>query len=213
MLVTVSSQIDIFPQFYSRCAMNCKMTFVIEPFYVGKTSIGFIAKFIETATGEVLLQEKFDVACLDSSNRRAIAIPNDYLNRLKLHATGKKSDRVQIPDKPSVCYSLELVVVKSDYDLYGHVTRSVYIRYCLDAIHSAVLNKKFTRAIGNFDEYDVMQIISLYIKEIANFHKINVYVWEADVPNSFHCQIINVMGETHYKATVFYYMPTLASHL
>ena len=141
---------------------------------------------------------------MHSFKNLVVAIPDDYARRLKLHVTKDKPDRVKIPEKPNICYCTEFIVAKSDYDCQNHVNRSVYIRYCLNAIHSAFSSKHFTSSARDFDDYDVRQIESIYVKEISDCQKITVYVWKAQNNDSFHCQIEDAAGNTCYKATVAY---------
>ena len=140
--------------------MDCKMTLSTEPYYISKASIGFSETYFEAATGKILMQMKTDAAFLHLQKRKTLAIPDDYSRHIRLHATGKKPERVQIPTRPCNCYTTELIVVKSDFDIYNHVNHSVYIRYSLDAIYSAFSTKYFT-SNTDFDDYDVMQVDSL----------------------------------------------------
>lgn len=198
--VIVASRLSVSPDFHIKCAMNFPMILSVEPTYVSQKSFGLQYQCVDKVTSNVLMQQKMDLVLMDPTTRKSTEVPEQYLQRLKMHASPQKPERIVIPDKPENCFTYKTYIVMSDFDCYNHVNQSVYIRLTTDAANEAFEKNYFSSLGGKFDDYDIKQIDALYLKEITETKEVKVHLWKGDVASSFYCQIDNPAGEISYRS-------------
>jgi acyl-CoA thioesterase FadM len=157
----------------------------VEGGYLGKTSVSLTKKVMELRSQLVLLQKEFVLVNVDRDTFTPILLPDDYKKQY-MHCF-KDTTPPQIssfckPDDLSRTHHFTRQAFLSDTDHLGHVTESIYSKYCLDAASLAErrgLLRGFCETHG-FHQHRVSEVETVYRSQVHEGDVIDIYLWEEE---------------------------------
>ena len=216
-MVVISQRYRVMQIFHERAAFDYPLK--VESQYVanGKSSLVRQITVTEVNTGDLVIEFKQKVVCIDNSTRRPSPLPKDFLRLIGSPfqsglATVFPPITVQQP--PAGFYSSAVEVQASDMDYMLHTNQASYMRFALDCIAKAAREGTLSGIKDDVCYYRAREACTLHMKESFAGDLLTVKIWESrDNPLLIHCLIQKAGNDVYYNEVSFYPRENTAAKL
>ncbi|XP_052254366.1 uncharacterized protein LOC127860371 isoform X5 [Dreissena polymorpha] len=143
---------------------------------VGKSSFSFVLDWIERGNGEILVRVITNIVLVNLQTRRPETLPeyffiglNDHLKLAEAVLQTTEWNRKMPLEDLKMSYRVNIKVLHSDVDMYGHVNQATYFKWCSDATSEAAKSGHLPRFTKHIERYSVKEVQAIYKGEaLAN---------------------------------------------
>ncbi|XP_067686560.1 uncharacterized protein [Haliotis asinina] len=173
--------------------------------YVGKSSLSTVASIVVPSTGETILRIINQLVVVDKTSRRPKPLPEWWRKKYGGIAILKEPLIVPRLQRPTEAVQYRENVVWFDTDDYKHTNYTVYVHYCVNALHYAIEKGCMGAVTKDVVKCGIKSSRNTYIGESLENDELTVWVWASDqVDRTVHFDV-QKLGQSVFQSTFVYH--------
>ena len=151
--------------------------------YIGTSSLTIALTMFDYKTGVQLCSCLLSFVYVDIASRKSVKLPTwfrESVSKIPHLQNARPAPRFGDFSVPPNIYKYNVKALHSDIDYNGHVTQSVYVKWCNDAGTDAAVNGFYFDFQENISNYDIEKMEVSYIGEVLVNDEIVVGTWQED---------------------------------
>ncbi|KAK7093054.1 uncharacterized protein [Littorina saxatilis] len=172
---------------------------------VGRTSLNLQSRLINKLDEKELATLNLKYVYVNRHTGRSATLPDWLVN--KYTSTLREKISVELPKTvprvPLSASSYDVMVAESDVDHNNHTNNASYIRYCSDAVHSAVKKGRLPRLEPDASNFPLLDLQAVYLGQSWMGDKLRVLLWQQEDQQDAICFVIK--RKRKEQETVIFY--------
>ena len=184
---------DIEPALYDCCEIGRPMTMKTQLGFMTTKAFSYHSTLTDNTSGTLLATNNRMLMLIDRQTRKPCLIPEPLYQQFAPHATMDRMRVTNVPDIPARHHRWATRANHSDSDIIYHVNQSVFGRFCMDCAVDAASHGFYKELVGDFYQYNVVDVQITYKREVFPGDDISVITWQhKDNPYLLYFVIENV---------------------
>ncbi|XP_067686558.1 uncharacterized protein [Haliotis asinina] len=205
MSFVVSSEVISEKGMYDTSVPKSPLDVLYQLGYVGKSSFSTVASIVVPSTGKTILRNINQFVVVHKTSRRPKPLPEWW--REKYGGIAILKDPLIIPrlQRPTEAMQYRVNVVWFATDDYKHTNHTVYVHYCVNALHYAIEKGCMGAVTKDVVKCGIKSMRNTYIGESLENDELTIWVWASEQDDRTAHFDVQKLDQSIFQSTFVYH--------